>query len=261
MGRRIFDLYDHAKDIYAEASDYLGYDVLQKTMESTFEEVSDTRFAQPVLLVSGYMVYRYYVEVMRSEIPPSYLGGHSMGEITALLCGDAISFKDALFLAEKRGELMARVTAERGGTMAAVKDLNTRIVERICAEVCTSSAYVGVASLNTDMHTVITGNTEAVSKAGEACSDAGGIFIPLNITVASHCPFMDGIVGEFYEAAASVQYRTPVCPVYSCLRGQLYRGTEEMAAGLSQQMVAPVQWKNIIEDMKRRDVGVFLEAG
>lgn len=261
MGKRIYDVFPDAGRIYEEASDYLGYSLEEKTFSSTFEEISETKYAQPVLVVGGYVAARYYLDVLGVSVSPAYMAGHSMGEITALLSAGGLTLKDAVFLAEKRGELMSRATSVNGGAMAALKDFSSKRVEELCRSVSSDRRYVGVAAFNTSSHTVITGNQDAVNEVLELCSQEGAIAIPLNITVASHCPLMKDIVDEFYVATSSVDIRETLQPVYSCLTGNLYRSRSEISNGLAVQLVNPVRWIDIINDMRQRNVGIYLESG
>ena len=257
----MFDESADIRQIYKDASDLLHYDLGRHSFEGTLDHLSDTRYTQPALVVVGYAAYRYYMASMGLSAQPSFLAGHSMGEITALLCSGALSFSDAVLLSVRRGELMSRVSQTRGGAMAAVKELYWEEVEDICRSVSGDKEPVSIAAYNSAWQTVITGHARAVEAAGKLCAERGGIFVPLNITVASHCPFMQDIVAEYGEFVGSMSIEEPEIPVYSCLTGQLYTSCDEIEENLTNQLVRPVLWYRILRDLKKRGAGIFLEAG
>jgi len=261
MGKMIFNDFPESRKIYEEASDVLHYDLMDETLNSDFDHLSDTRFAQPALIAAGYTGFKYFHDGIGSGAIPAFMAGHSMGEITALLCAGAINFRDALFLGVRRGELMYHVTLKNRGTMAGVKECDWNAVADLCKAISTREEPVSIAAFNSDKHVVLTGHSNAVLKVGEICSDAGAIFTPLNISVASHCSYMEEIVIPFQEAVHSVKISLPTCPVYSCLSGKIYRSVGEILTGLTDQLIHPVRWKNIIGDMKKRGVSIFLESG
>jgi [acyl-carrier-protein] S-malonyltransferase len=261
MGKMIYESSAAARLIYEEASELLHYDLARHSFEGSLDILSDTRYTQPALVVVGYTAYRYYIDNMGVGGLPSFLAGHSMGEITALLCGQSLSFSDAVHLSVKRGELMSRVSQARGGAMAAVKELYWRDVEEICRNISTEEETVSIAAYNSNWQTVLTGHTGAVEAAGRDCMEKGGIFIPLNITVASHCPFMQDILAEYRDFVIAMKIQEPVIPVYCCLTGQLYTSAAEIGKNISDQLVYPVLWNRILHDLKRRGAGIFLEAG
>ncbi len=261
MGKMFYDASEQVRKIYDSAGAILNYDVAHHSFYSSFTELTDTRYAQPAIVVAGYAAFTYFIEKFGHAVYPSFLAGHSMGELTALLCAGGLGFDEALQLAVKRGELMNRVSANRGGTMAAVKDLHWKETESICAAVSRPEAPVSIAAYNSDTQTVITGNTASVTRAGDLCIEKEGIFIPLHISVASHCPFMNDILDEFSAVVCSCNIRMPAIATYSSYSGRQYETVEQIKENIARQLIAPVQWNEILKDILRRDGGIFLEAG
>jgi [acyl-carrier-protein] S-malonyltransferase len=261
MGKMFYERSEAIKEIYAQASEVLQYDLARHSFEGSIDGITDTRYAQPAIVVAGYAAYRDYLEHIGPVGLPSFMAGHSMGEITALLCAGALNFSDAVRLAVKRGELMNRVAQDRGGAMAAIKDLFWKDTETICAQIPAEEGHVSVAAYNSDWQTVITGSAKAVEAAGLLCAGEGGIYMPLNIAVASHCPFMQDILAEFGEFVNSLGIQWPSTIVYSCMTGQQYRSVTEIRENITGQLVHPVLWHKILKDIKRKDAGIYIEAG
>lgn len=261
MGKMFHDQSEKVRIAYSEASDILGYDLAKQSFEGSFDEITDTRYAQPALIVASFAGFQYYVDVMGKAAYPSFFAGHSMGEVTALLASGVFSFEDAVRIAKKRGELMHEMTSTKGGTMAAVKDFDWKRTEEICAQVSTEKEHVSIASYNTDKQTVITGTDSGVSKAGEICAEQGGIFVPLNISVGSHCPIMNDIIEEYRNFVKSCKINAPQGIVYSCMTGLPYKSKVEIEEHFVMQLVNPVYWNHILNHMAKNDAGIFIEAG
>ncbi len=261
MGKMFFDADASCRELYARASEVLGYDLARLSFDGELEKISDTRYAQPALVTAGYAAFRCYVKNFGSTAFPSSFAGHSMGEITALLAADTLSFEDAVRLAQKRGELMHQMAKKHGGAMAAIKEMEWYETELICREINTTQNPVSIAAYNTATQCVITGTEQAVNEAGEQCAAHGGIFVPLNITVASHCVFMEEILAEFSEVVEKCELKRPLGKVYSCATGQPYRSVSDIRKNIVNQLTLPVKWLQITADLFRNDVSIFLDAG
>ena len=261
MGKTFYDQSEEVRRLYEQASDILQYDLANQSFHGGFEEITDTRYAQPALIIASYAGFQYYRDVLGLTAFPTFFAGHSMGEVTALLASGVFSFEDAVKLAWKRGELMHKMASSKGGTMAAVKDFDWHRTEEICGKISTKEQHVSIAAYNTDKQTVITGTESAVSAAGEMCAEEGGIFVPLNISVGSHCPIMQDILEEYGDFVKSCTINEPKGVVYSCMTGKPYTSVAEIEQNVVMQLVNPVRWKKIMEHMIKGDAGIFIEAG
>ena len=101
------DLAEHypvVGDTYDEASELLGYDLWQLVQDGPAEKLGETVVTQPAMLTAGVAAYRCWQAAGGTE--PSQVAGHSLGEYTALVCGGAVSFADAMRVVMRRSQLM-----------------------------------------------------------------------------------------------------------------------------------------------------------
>ena len=151
IGSDIYNEYEVAKKIYAQASDVLGYDIAELSFNDPDEQLNLTRFTQPALLTHSIACLEVFRELTDDRLKPATAAGHSLGEYSALVAAKALSFESALKLVQKRGELMG--THGEGEMSAFPMDLDTirPIAERHrCA----------IAGLNLPEQTVIGGRSE-----------------------------------------------------------------------------------------------------
>lgn len=198
MGKDFYDCSDVARKTYEEASDVLGWNV-PAVCFSENEKLHLTQYAQPCILATEIAMYRT-VEA-EFQISPSFLGGHSLGEYTALVAADALSFIDALQVVQERGKLMQEASPLGTGSMAAV------IGENVPAELvrkALDNLPIDIANINSLQQIVISGRSDsmdtAVKRIRETVSSSDGLrFVPLNVSAPFHSRFMRGITAIFQD--------------------------------------------------------------
>src|SRR4030067_2803369 len=157
MGKEICENFAEAEEVFSEASEALGYDVARLCFEGPEEELNKTFRTQPSILTVSTAINKV---LMSKEIKPSVVAGHRLGEYSALVSAEVLSFRDALKISEKRGHFMQEAVPEGKGLMAAVLGLEKNIVDEICASV--KSGYAAPANYNSPGQIVIAGEKEAV---------------------------------------------------------------------------------------------------
>ena len=111
MGGDLYTEYAVARQIYARASDVLGYDIAELCFEDPKEQLNLTRFTQPALLTHSIACLEVFRDLTGDRLKPFMAAGHSLGEYSALVAANALSFESALNLVQKRGELMGTFVA------------------------------------------------------------------------------------------------------------------------------------------------------
>ncbi|MFH1014489.1 MAG: ACP S-malonyltransferase, partial [Nitrospirota bacterium] len=183
MGKNLYENFDEVKTLYKEASDALGYDIADLSFNGPAEELNKTHRTQPCLLAASMAAYTV---LKAKEVKPSAVAGHSLGEYSALVASSVFSFRDAVKLTEKRGQLMQQAVPEGKGLMAAILGLDKDKVKEICSSV--RSGYAAPANYNCPGQIVISGEKEAIEEAMKLAKDAGAKrAIPLAVSAPSHC--------------------------------------------------------------------------
>jgi len=175
------------QDTFTEASEILNKDFL--TMASSEnQEINQTVNTQPLMLTAGVATWRYLQE--KNLASPSFIAGHSLGEFTALVASNSLTFNDALKVVKKRAELMQNAVPEGKGAMAAIIGLEDQKVIEICNKEQGDEVLEAV-NFNSPGQVVIAGTKSTLEKSLQSFIDAGAkraLLLP--VSVPSHCKLM-----------------------------------------------------------------------
>ncbi len=251
--------YPVVQDTYAEASEVLGYDLWALTQDGPAEKLAETTVTQPAMLTAGVAAFRVWNDAGGKT--PAQLAGHSLGEYSALVAGEAISFADAMKVVRKRSELMQEAVPTGIGGMAAVLGLDDDSVIKACDE----ASLIGIAepvNFNTPGQVVIAGHKNALDRAIELLSEAGARrAVMLPVSVPSHSSLMIGAGEALQESLAEADFRPPVHTVIAATDGQPYGDAEDIRSRLSKQVFGPVQWVRTVEAMIQNGATSIVECG
>lgn len=257
MGRDLFDRLPGARALFEEANDVLGEDLARLCFEGPEEDLRRTRNTQPAIFVHSLAAWQALgLEGAGDQIA---MAGHSLGEYSAYCAAGAFSFADGLRLVRRRGELMYQAGLDRPGTMAAVLGLDGPRVEEILQGV---EGTVRAANLNSPGQVVISGEVEAVGRAGEALRAAGAKrFIPLEVSGAFHSPLMESAARGLAESLATTPIQAARCPVVANASAEPVIAPDAIRASLERQLLSPVRWEATVRHLLGWGAGRFLEVG
>jgi len=259
MGEDLAGRFPAARAVFAEADEALGTSLSRLMWEGPEDELTLTHNAQPAILVHSLAVHA----VVRDQVTPVAAAGHSLGEYSAHTALGALALADAVRLVRRRGELMLEAGQARPGTMAAVIGLEGERVEQICGEASTAETVVVAANLNAPDQTVISGDPEAVERAGALLKAAGAKrVLPLKVSGAFHSPLMAPAQEGLRHALQAVAFRDPAAPVVANASGEVVDRAEAARAQLDAQLTAPVRWVASMRRLADLSAGApFLEIG
>jgi len=260
MGKDLVDRYPVARGVFEEADETLGFSLSKLCFEGPMEELTETRNAQPAILVHSTAVARILDE---AKVKPALVAGHSLGEFSAACSVGVLSFADALRTVRRRGELMWEAGQRVPGTMAAVVGFDLERCQEICAELSdTGDGVVVVANLNSPQQLVISGDVAAVDRAREALADAGARRVmPLPVSGAFHSPLMKVVQAEFADFLGGLEFRDATAPVVCNVSAEPESDGNALRENFVQQLVSPVRWHDSVEAMVNRGAQRFVEAG
>ncbi len=260
MGKDLAERFPTAARIFARADEILGFPLSRLCFEGPAEVLNDTINAQPAILTASVAALRVLEE--RGE-NPACVAGHSLGEFTALVAANALTFEDALLLVRERGRLMKEAGARRPGGMAAVLGLDAEEVAAICERVSQETGgYVGVANDNCPGQVVISGDETALAAGIEAMQAAGARrVVRLAVSIAAHSPLMAEAAAAFRHALEKVPLRRPRIPFIANATADELTEPESIREALVRQLTSPVRWRGSVREMIRRGVARFVEVG
>ena len=259
MGKFLYEKYQAARDIFNLANDTLNFSLSDLCFSGDIKELTKTCNAQPALLTVSYVMYQIYIK--EKNLKPSILLGHSLGEITSLVCADVISFSDGLMIARSRGTYMQECGDKNKGSMLAVFDDNFELIKKFCDEISNEKLILEVANYNSNHQVVVSGSNEALDIFKEKLKKEGIKSILLNVSAPFHSPVMKPAANSLYKKLIQYNYNSPFVPVISTVSGELYSAKDDIAKSLSLQVIKPVQWVQSIKNACELGIKLFIEVG
>ena len=258
MGKDLYESNEQAKNLFEKANEILGYRITDIMFEGTDDQLKETKVTQPAVFLHSVIK----AICLGDEFAPDMVGGHSLGEFSALVASGALSFEDGLKLVYARAMAMQKACEAAPSTMAAIIGLSDEVVEQICAEVSKEGSVVIAANYNCPGQLVISGNFEAVNEACEKLKEAGAKrALPLKVGGAFHSPLMEPAKVELEEAIQATQFHTPKCPVYQNVDATAHTDAEEIKKNLIAQLTASVRWTQEVQNMLAGGAKEFTECG
>lgn len=259
MGKDLFDTYDVAKKIFAEADEALGYSIKDMCFEGPADDLKLTANTQPAILTVSVIVN----EILKDHgIQPDVAGGHSLGEYSALVAAGVLSFRDAVVLVHKRGQYMQEAVPVGEGGMAAIIGLDDETIAAACETATKEAGEVQPVNFNCPGQTVIAGTTKGVEKAVEELKAAGAkkaVILP--VSAPFHSTLMKPAAEKLAAELDKVAIHDAAFPVVSNYTGRLETSAEEIKQNLVAQADHPVRWIACVNTMKEFGADTFVEAG
>jgi [acyl-carrier-protein] S-malonyltransferase len=253
MGKDLYDNSAIAKSLFEKANEILGFRITDIMFEGTAEELKETKVTQPAVFLHSVILARTL------NIKPDMVAGHSLGEFSALVANGSLSFEDGLKLVSQRALAMQKACEIKPSTMAAVLNLDDKIVEEICASI---DGVVVAANYNCPGQLVISGEYKAVELACEKMKEAGAkraLILPVG--GAFHSPMMEPAREELAAAIEATIFSTPTCPVYQNVTATAVSSADEIKKNLIIQLTAPVRWTQSVQQMIKDGATSFTEVG
>lgn len=257
MGRSLCERYPQAKQTLMQAEDVLGFELRRIMFEGPEEALKQTRNAQPAIFALSIALCNILASM---GLRPDVVAGHSLGEFSALVAGEALSFEDALRLVHARATCMQYACEQNTGTMCAILGLDGNTVESVCREI--KDGIVDIANMNSPEQTVISGEPEAVHTAGEAAKKRGAKrAIPLLVSGAFHSRLMHLAAERFEPSIASIEICRPRAVFYPNVSAEPTDDVDQIRKNLLKQVCSPVLWQQSMTHMLREGVETFVEVG
>ncbi|PPI86840.1 ACP S-malonyltransferase [Candidatus Pantoea edessiphila] len=251
--------YPIARETFQEASYTLGYDLLKLVHQGPNEDLNKTCKTQPAILTASVAIYRIWKQ--QGGRTPVFMAGHSLGEYSALVCADVITFPDTIKVVEFRGKLMQEIVENRTSAMHAIIGLNEIKIQQICEET-KKNQIVSIASFNATDQYVITGDKEAVERASIACKLAGAKYIiPLIVGIPAHCVLMKSAAIKLASELEKIIFKIPSISIINNVDVKIEYDISEIRSALVRQMYSPVRWSEIIKSMAKQRITILLEIG
>lgn len=256
MGKDLYETSPLAKEMFEKANEVLGFRITDLMFAGTDEDLRQTKVTQPAIFLHSVIL----AKTMGVDFAPDMVAGHSLGEFSALVAANALSFEDGLKLVYKRALAMQKACELQPSTMAAVLALPDVKVEEICATI--KDEIVVPANYNCPGQVVISGSVAGIEKACKLLLEGGAKrALPLKVGGAFHSPLMDPAKVELEQAINSTNFSKPICPVYQNVTTVAETDPDVIKKNLIAQLTAPVKWTQSVEHMVADGAVEFIEVG
>lgn len=259
MGRQLFEQYDIAKELFAKADEALGFSLSQICFEGPADKLTLTEITQPAILTVSTICFR--LAQMQPQAGAHTIvaaAGHSLGEYSALVAADAMSFEDAVRLVNKRGRYMQEAVPVGTGRMVAV--LGKEVAELQAAIDASGVEVAEIANINAPGQIVVAGSLAGVAGFVEKLGAAKVIDLP--VSAPFHCSLMKPAEQRLRVDLAGITIKTPKFPVYQNFTASLTNDPEAIRENLALQVCGRVRWVECVENvLKEKTPEVVWEYG
>ena len=254
MGHELFQSSERARQHFSRADEVLGFAITNVMFEGNEEDLKQTDVTQPAIFLHSVIT-----ALVDDKFAPDMVAGHSLGEFSALVASDALSFEDGLRLVYQRARAMQKACELTPSTMAAVLGLEDAMVEDACRGV---EEVVVPANYNAPGQVVISGTPDGIERASERLKERGAKrVISLAVGGAFHSPLMKPAHDELEEAILGTDFQRPRCPIYQNVDAQATTDVETIKVNLIAQLTAPVRWSQSVVAMIDGGATTFIECG
>ena len=257
MGKDLYDKYDEVKNIYDKVNKITKIDIAKISFDGPEDELNKTQNTQLAVLTESLAI----LEILKkNKIEAKMSAGLSLGEYTALIEDGVFSFEDGVNLVKKRGEIMQNYTPKGNWKMAAILGLGEKEVEDVCKKV--DNGFVVPANYNTIGQIVISGEEDAVIKAGELAKEAGARKVSLlNTAGPFHTSKLIKCSEKLKEELEQIDINNKDSKVVKNLDGILYGKEDNVYEMLSKHIMNPVRFTKCLQTMYDNGIDTFIEIG
>ena len=255
MGEDFYNISNYAQDIYKTASDILGFNLQEFSFNGPEETLKETQYTQPAIFVHSIIVDKFLKE---KDIKANAVAGHSLGEFSALVSAEVLSFENALKIVKVRSSEMAQAGKNTRGTMAAILGADDYQLKIICKQ----DGVVVPANINAPGQVVISGEIEAIENAINTAKEIGvRRALALNVSGAFHSPLMTPARQPLLDVIDSIEFNNAKIPVYQNVSASPVTNATAIRDNILNQLENPVLWCDTILNLKQMGITDFYEVG
>ena len=258
MGRELFENFSVAKKIFEEADDTLHFSVSALCFKGPEEALKLTENTQPAVLTTSVAA----LKVLQAEkgVAPQFTAGHSLGEYSALVASEALTFSQAVKVVRLRGKFMQEAVPVGEGAMAAVLGMEREQVEKLCEEI-SSGEVLAPANFNSPGQIVIAGHSKAVQRAIERVKQEGKKAVLLPVSAPFHSSLMKPAGERLEKALEEISVSDLKIPVVTNVEAEANTSKDRVKELLVAQVSSPVRWEESMRKMVEKGIEQVVEIG
>lgn len=259
MGKELADLYPICANTFTEADQALREPFSDLVFNGKEEELKKTENTQPALLTTSIAIWRILKE---KNIHADFAAGHSLGEYSALVASEAMSFQEAVKAVRLRGQLMEASVPTGQGTMAAILGMDRESLIEVTKQASEEAGAVQPANFNCPGQIVISGTVAGVERAIELAKEGGAKrAMPLSVSGPFHSSLMKPASEEMMKVLAEITFHSPKLNVIANVTAEPIESAEQISSLLIEQIYSPVLWEDTVNRLIDDGVDIFIEVG
>ena len=256
------DLYNQffvVRNLFEEINEKIGTDIVNVMFNGPETKLKDTLYTQLAIFLHSIAVYFI---LKKENIKASCFAGHSLGEYTAIVAAESLSYEEGLKLIKYRAELMSGCNKHKNGKMVAIIGLEYEKVYKICQEISSSGRIVNIANYNSRTQIVISGENEDVNNVCEKSLKKGAKkIVPLVVSGAFHSPLMIDAQERFVKYIDGINLQDAKIPIVLNTSALITQNKDEIKKEIKTHMISTVRWYDSIKKMLELGIDTFIEVG
>ena len=262
MGSDLYKNFELVKKIFKQADEKLNYPISKLILEGPEEKLQLTENTQPAILTVSYSIFNVLKEEFNYNFDIfKYFAGHSLGEYSALVCSNSISFNDALYLLHERGKAMQDAVPFGKGCMIAVLGVKSDEIEKLLKLKKEEKGICEIANDNADGQVIVSGNTESIESFKALLKEKKIKTIPLKVSAPFHCSLMKPAAQIMEDKIKNTKFNKPSFKIVNNVTADPEDDPNTIKKLLIDQIFSTVRWRESIIKMSQNGVKNFIEIG
>ena len=262
MGAEFYSNFELVKKIFNQADENLNYSISKIILEGPEKDLQLTKNTQPAILTVSYSIY----QVLKTEFDFDFdkfkfFAGHSLGEYSALVCANSLSFNDALYLLHERGKAMQEAVPLGKGSMIAVLGMKTNELVSLIKSNTEIKGVCEIANDNAEGQVILSGDKESIQIAQNYLKEKKIKSIPLKVSAPFHCSLMKPASESMKEKIEKTNFKEPKFQIINNVTAKVERGQDKIKDLLIKQIFSTVRWRESIINMSEAGIKDFIEIG
>ena len=262
MGSEFYENFDVVKTIFKEADEKLNYSISKIILEGPENELQLTQNTQPAILTVSYSIFKVLKDEFGFEFKNfNYFAGHSLGEYSALVCAESLSFNDAVYLLNERGKAMQEAVPVGKGSMLAVLGLKTEELNNMMQNINFKEGICELANDNANGQIIISGDKDSVQLFQNLLKEKKIKSIPLKVSAPFHCSLMKPAAEIMKNKINKVKFYDPIFEIINNVTAKVEKNSDIIKDLLINQIYSTVRWRESLINMEVAGVKNFIEVG
>jgi [acyl-carrier-protein] S-malonyltransferase len=259
MGKDLYNQFSLVKNLFEEINKKLGIDVINVMFNGPETKLRNTLYTQLAVFLHSIAVDTLLKE---EGVTADCVAGHSLGEYTAIVSAEGLSFEEGLRLVYYRAKIMAENNNDKLGKMVAVIGLGYDEIKKVCDEVSSSGKVVSIANYNTQTQIVVSGENKAVDSVCDKLLKKGAKkIVPLAVGGAFHSYLMLDAQKKFVEYINRIKLNDTKIPIVLNTTATITQNKDEIKKEMESHMISTVRWYDSVKKMLEFGINTFIEIG